>query len=118
MMKAWSVSDKNGDGYNYIIYAETRGKAAQIALHYTDGAFDDYIFTELRVLREPSLDNHYYGKAVLDWMEDKDRTLMVKYAGFKCGDEYDPSDEECASCGGKDYCRRYAIRKMQEDNDG
>ena len=114
MIKAWNVSDKNGDGYNYIIYAETRGKAASIAKDCCDGAFDNYTFTELRVLREPTLDEHYYGKTVLDWFDDKDRMLMVKYAGFECGYEYDPGPEECASCSGKLYCQRYARKHKEE----
>ena len=113
-IKAYNVSDKNGDGYNYIIYAETRGKAAAIALHGTEGAFDNYLFTDLRVLREPTLDAHYYGKTVLDWMDMGDRELMVRYANFCCDYEYDPSDEECAECGGKHWCRRYAIKHKEE----
>lgn len=113
-IKAWNVSDKNGDGYNYIVYAETRGKAAQIALSHTEGAFDDYTFTELRVLREPKLDDYYSGKWVLDWYDDKDREVMVREANFYCAYDYDPEDE-CDNCSGKEWCDRYERRQRGGD---
>lgn len=109
------MSDKNGDGYNYIVFAETRGKAAVVAKNHTEGAFDDYEFTELRVLREPLLDQFYTGKNTLDWLDDADRTLMVQYAGFSCGYDYDPEPDECESCGGKPWCKRYKRMLNHED---
>ena len=106
-MKAWTVQDKNGDGYAYTIYAETRGKAIQTAMHHTDGAFDYYEFTEIRAIREPKLDKYYKGKEVLEWDDLEDRTLMVREAGFYCGYEMDATMDECEQCPAHEWCRRY-----------
>lgn len=106
-MKAWTVQDKNGDGYAYTIYAETRGKAIQNAMHHTDGAFDWYEFTEIRAIREPKLDKYFKGKAVLEWYNMEDRTLMVREVGFYCGYEMDVTMDECEQCPAHEWCRRY-----------
>lgn len=66
-MKAYSVSDANGDtGFAYIVFAETRGKAIRYALGHCDGAFDWYEWTDMRALREPALDQFYRGKPMMD----------------------------------------------------
>lgn len=50
-LKAYSVSDKNGDvGICYVIFATTRGKAIRYALDHCDGTFDWYGYTEMRAM--------------------------------------------------------------------
>lgn len=115
-MKAYNVSDKNCDGYSYIIYAESRGKAISTALQHTDGAFDDYTYTELWAKRCPSMDGYYYGRNVLDWSDPEDRGAMVINAGFYCAYEYDPGPGECEECSGKHHCERYE-REHEDDEE-
>ncbi len=117
-MKAWNVTDRNCDGYCYIIYAETRGKAIQTALHYTDGAFDDYTFTEIWATRAPALDKYYHGKSVLEWCDDDDRVIMVREAGFYCSYEMLDSDCDCENCPAKEWCDRYERMKEKEHANG
>ena len=55
-MKAYSVSDRNGDeGYSLVVFAETAGKAKAYAAG-TD-KFYDYGFTGIRAIRQPMLAN-------------------------------------------------------------
>lgn len=112
-MKAYNVTDNNCDGCSFIIYAESRGKAISMALHHTEGAFDDYTFTDIWAKRCPSMDSYYYGKKVLDWEDPNDRGAMVINAGFYCSYEYDPLPNECEECTGKHKCQRYE-RKHDE----
>ena len=111
-MKAYAVTDKNCDGYTYIVYAETRGKAIRYALDHCDGAFDDYEWTEIWATRRPSLDKYYHGRRELDWMDMGDRTIMVREAGFYCDYDTDVTGE-CADCPAHKYCQRY--ERMTED---
>ena len=62
-IKAFLISDRNGDGYSQIVYGETRGKALAYAVHQEE--FEDYTYTELRANRIKSLDSYYYGKRML-----------------------------------------------------
>ena len=115
-MKAYSVSDKNGDtGYSYIIFAETRGKAIRYAMDHSEGTFDWYTWTEMRAIREPILDQYYHGKQQLDWSDDADRIIMVRDAGFYCSYEYDPDPGECEECPAHEWCSRY--KSMTEDKE-
>lgn len=107
-MKAWSVSDGNGDtGIDYVIFAETRGKAIRYALDHCDGAFDWYTWTEMRALRKPALDRFYKGRPAMDWCDLDDRVAMVRYAGFVCSDEVIVSSAECEACPAHEWCDRY-----------
>lgn len=106
-MKAYLVSDKNGEaGYSFIIFAETRGKAIKYALDHCNDAYDCYGYLEMRAVRKPDLDQYYKGRSEMDWTDEDDRLLMVRYAGFVCNDDaFDP--DECKKCNAKDYCSRY-----------
>lgn len=112
-MKAWRVTDKNGDGYSYIIYAETRGKAITTAMNHTEGAFDDYEFTEIWATRAPKLDKFYSGHSVLEWDNEEDHLLMVREAGFYCSDDMDMTLDECEECKAHEWCCRY--KEMMEE---
>lgn len=108
VMKAYSVSDVNGDaGYSYIVFAETRGKAIRYALDYCDNAFDDYTWTEMRAIRKPALDRFYRGRREMDWCDMEDRVAMVRYAGFYCSDEMCIGSDECEQCPAHEWCDRY-----------
>lgn len=117
-MKAWNVTDRNCDGYYCIVYAETRGKAIKTALDHTDGAFDDYTFTEIWATRAPSLDKFYRGKTVLEWDDPDDRIIMVREAGFYCGYEMLDTECDCEVCPAKQWCQRYERMKEAEHADG
>ena len=107
-MKAWNVSDVNGDiGYSFIVFAETRGKAIKYAKDHCDGELDWYKWTEIRAIREPELDGFYHGKPMLEWSDMNDRLIMVKHAGFFCSYEIDVTTEECAACPAHEWCGRY-----------
>ena len=107
-MKAWSVSDANGNvGIDYVIFAETRGKAIRYALDHCDGAFDWYEWTEMRALRKPVLDQFYRGKPMMDWCDMEDRVAMVRYAGFQCSNEVLVTPDECLACPAHEWCDRY-----------
>lgn len=107
-MKAYSVSDRNGDvGYSYIVFAETRAKAIRYALDHCDGCFDYYQWTEMRALRKPTLDKYYNGRLEMDWCNMDDRVAMVKDANFECSGEVDVTIDECKLCPAHEWCERY-----------
>lgn len=113
-MKAWNVTDKNGDtGISQIVFAETRGKAIQIALACSDGAYDYYEFTDMRALREPVFDAYANGRSYLEWSNDEDRVLMVKLGGFYCSPECYMTYEECLQCPAHEWCS--AFEGMEDD---
>ena len=101
-MKAWRVREK-GEFCATVVFAETRGKARSAAL-YTD-CCEDVDFCNIEVHREPELDKYYKeGKLEMDWMNDDDRIVLVKEAGFCC--DYIDIDL-CNGCSAKDYCDEY-----------
>ena len=107
-MKAYVVSDANCDAVvDYVVFAETRGKAIRHALDYCDGAFDDYTWTEMRALRRPQLDKYYRGKSEMDWNDMADRVAMVRDANFRCSEEVDVTPEKCEQCDADPWCGRY-----------
>lgn len=107
-MKAYSVSDKDYNlGYSYIVFAETRGKAINHALHYCDDAFESCEWTEMRAIREPRLDRFYHGNSEMDWCNMEDRVAMVRYAGFQCSGEVNVTSDECEQCAAHEWCDRY-----------
>lgn len=111
-MKAYSVSDRNGDeGYSLVVFAETAGKAKAYAVGVDE--FCDYGFTGLRAIRKPMLDKYYKGKDEMDWFDPKDRIAMVRYADFECSDEISFVDCECEECPAKKWCGRYE-REMDD----
>ena len=107
-MKAYSVSDANGDvGIDYVIFAETRGKAIRYAMDHCDGAFDWYSWTEMRAIRKAALDRFYKGKPAMDWCDMEDRVAMVRYANFSCSDEVMTTFDECQRCDAHFWCDRF-----------
>lgn len=115
-MKAYSVSDRNGDtGLAYIIFAESRGKAIYYALHNCDGTFDWYGWTEMRAVRRPALDKHYRGETQMDWCDMEDRVAMVRYADFRCSDENYVTLDECEECPAHEWCGKYESLKEDEE---
>lgn len=105
-MKAYLVSDRNGDeGYSLVVFAETAGKAKAYAVGVDE--FCDYGFTGLRAIRKPMLDKYYKGKDEMNWFDPKDRIAMVRYADFECSDEISFVDCECEECPAKKWCGRY-----------
>lgn len=105
-MKAYSVSDRNGDeGYSLVVFAETAGKAKAYAVGVDE--FCDYGFTGLRAIRRPMLDKYYKGEPVMDWFDPKDRVAMVRYADFECSGEMSFVDCNCEECPAKKWCGRY-----------
>lgn len=111
-LKAYSVSDANGDtGLTYIIFAESRGKAIYYALHNCDGTFDWYGWTEMRALRRPALDKYFNGRREMDWCDMDDRVAMVKEAGFRCSYEMDVTLSECEECPAHQWCDQYESLK-------
>lgn len=105
-MKAYIVHDRNYDcEYSTVVFAETAGKAKQIAVGTE--AFCDFDFTEIRVRRKPELDAFYRGKSEMDWFNDEDRAAMVRYAGFYC---VYPEYADCKSCSAKEWCEVFTLQ--------
>lgn len=115
-MKAYTVSDANGDtGFDYIIFAETRAKAIKYALDHCDGAFDSYTWTEMRALRKPKLDKYYRGRPMMDWCDMNDRIAMVKEADFRCSDDVSTTLAECKECPAHEWCGKF--ESMSDDEE-
>ena len=109
--KAFVVNDKYCEGNYFVVYAETRGKAITTAMNHTEGAFDDYVFTEICARRAPKLDKFYSGHYVLKWCNEEDRLIAVREAGFFCSYEMDLTLEECEQCNAHEWCSRYEEMK-------
>ena len=100
-MKAYLVREKD-QFCATIVFAETTGKARQLALS-TD-CCEDAHFIDIEVHRQPQVDKYYKeGKWHLDWENPQDRIVLVKECGFWC-----ESDEDCEKCSAKQYCDKYA----------
>lgn len=112
-MKAYSVSDRNGDaGCSTVVFAETVGKAKAYAVGTDE--LCDYGYTELRAIRVPMLDKYYKGKPEMDWFDPKDRIAMVRYANYECSGELSFADCDCEICPAKKWCERYES-EMEDD---
>lgn len=102
-MKAWTVSDKDGEYGTVIVYAETQGKARQAVL-YSD-PFDFCEWTDLRVLRFKAYDQYYTGEAVPDfWHDDEHRIRLVKDYGWSC---FEAFESYCKDCPARKYCEHF-----------
>jgi hypothetical protein len=103
-MKAWLVYTED-EPYSEIVFAETRGKARQLALS-TD-AFCDAEFIEIKVHRIKSADEYYEeGKWHLDWENPQDRIILVKEYSWYCADDYFDF-VDCKTCPANKYCEKY-----------
>lgn len=101
-MKAWFVQAKDEFAAT-IVFAETRGKARNLA-RYTD-ACQSAEFCEIEVRRVRQADKYYKeGKTEMGWDNADDRLALVKEFGFRC--EYAELDN-CESCSAREYCGNY-----------
>ena len=99
-MKAWTVSDNNGEYGTVIVFAETRGKAKALCLH--DDAFGDCEYTDLRVNRFKDYDKYYSGEAKPDfWLDEEHRVRLVRDYGWSCVDRI---ESYCEDCPAKEWC--------------
>ncbi|MDE7406459.1 MAG: hypothetical protein K2M89_06275 [Clostridiales bacterium] len=102
-MKAWLVRRKD-EGTATVVFAETRGKAKQVAMWYSDG-FEDVGFCDIEATRLPEIDKYYKkGKIEMDWDNPQDRIVLVDKCGFRC--EYVDLDL-CDKCSAREYCGAY-----------
>lgn len=99
-MKAWEVSNPyDDDGCSTVVFAETRGKAKQIAM-YTD-ACEDASYTEIQCRRFPDADKMYKdGMTELDWNDKDARIFLVKH-GWRC---IEVDKEQCRVCPANKWC--------------
>lgn len=105
-MKAYSVSDRNGDeGISLVVFAETVGKAKAYAAGTDE--FCDYGFTGIRANRVSALDRFYKGRPEMDWNNMEDRVAMVRYANFECSSEVWHTECERGECPAQEWCGRY-----------
>ena len=110
--KAWLVREK-GEFCATVVFAETRGKARERAMH-TD-ACEDVDFINIEVHRLKDADKYYKpGKSELDWFNSEDRVAMVKDCGFTCIPDAH-SAENCEVCPAKDLCDDYIGMEDEED---
>ena len=107
--KAYKVTDRVGySEYSIIVFADTPGRAVSRALRTDEFHIGDWDFTQLKAIREPTLDTSYHGKSVMDWDDMEDRVAMVKEAGFYCDPDYTILDD-CKDCLAKDWCSTYEL---------
>lgn len=85
-LKAYIVEEKNGaTGFATVVFAETPGKARQLA-QSTD-ACEDLDFIDIRAIRAPALDECYRGWDEMNW--------------------YEIDHPKCDPCPAKEWCGRY-----------
>lgn len=105
MMKAYIVHDKDYyNEYTTVVFAIKPSEAKSLALR-TD-AFEDYMYTDIRVRRVPTLDSEYRGRWEMDWYDKEDRFALVKKLGMYC-DYGARAMGECEDCIAKDICTEY-----------
>ena len=110
--KAWLVREK-GEFCATVVFAETRGKARERAMH-TD-ACEDVDFINIEVRRLKDADKYYKaGKFELNWYNFEDRIAMVKDCGFTCIPDAH-SAENCEVCPAKDLCDDYIGMEDEDD---
>lgn len=101
-MKAWFVGIKDNFEAT-VVFAETRGKARNLA-RYTD-ACEGADFCDIEVRRLPKADKYYKeGKTEMEWDNAEDRRALVEEFGFSC--EY-ADLVNCETCSAKDCCENY-----------
>lgn len=102
-MKAWIVGIK-GEFFQTVVFAETRGKARNLA-RYTS-ACDGADFTDIEVRRAPQIDKYYTdGKTEMEWNNTADRLALITELNFRC--EYADMDD-CKGCPAIEDCEVYA----------
>ena len=103
-MKAWTVTDNNGDYGTSIVFAETRGKARSYALQWID-TFEDCKWTDLKVKRFPEYDQYYDGRTEVNfWLDDEHRVRLVRDFGWSC---FEVFKHLCEDCPAKQWCEQY-----------
>lgn len=106
-MKAYTVSDNNGEYGAIIVFADTPGKARQIAMH--DDTFEECEWTELRVRRFKEYDQYYEGKETADfWMDEEHRVRLVRDFGWSCIEVF---ERYCEDCPAKQWCDHWREEK-------
>ena len=96
--KAWIVSNRFYE-YVAVVFAETRGKARELAL--CTGYFEDCRFIDISAVRLPEADHLCPEKGFeLDWDIPEHREMLYKI-GYRC---LDSALKNCIDCPCKDYC--------------
>ncbi len=111
-MKAWQANSEYSEG-SVVVFAETAGKAKQIALKTDELCEESYV--DIRVNRLPKIDRFYKeGKTIGDWVEDEDiRLELVKEYNWAC---LEPTYRECSVCLAEKYCN-YSVLEEENKND-
>lgn len=101
-MKAWFVQIRDNFEAT-VVFAETRGKARNLA-RYTD-ACDGAEFCDIEVRRLPKADKYYKeGKTEMERSNPQDRLALVKEFGFRC--EY-VDLANCEGCSAQEHCSAF-----------
>lgn len=105
-MKAWQANSEYSEG-SVVVFAETAGKAKQIALK-TDELCDER-YVDIRVNRLPKIDRFYKeGKTIVDWNEDEDiRLELVKEYNWYC---LEPMYGDYVVCLAEKYCENSMLK--------
>lgn len=100
-LKAYKAWDAHSiEPYQTVVFAENEREARRIA--YTTDTCEDADYINIRVKRCPQMDEHYRGKAEIDWYDMEDRKALVAL-GWRCLD----TSEECDTCPVKELCCRW-----------
>lgn len=90
-LKAWKVAD-NEEGYGIIVFAETRGKARQLAIGEVE-IMMDYEWCDLSVTREPRADK--YSDNEPSYLEFCENAGVYKNLGWYCHSRFDCNSPDC-----------------------
>lgn len=99
-MKAWIISDKNGDYGSDIVFADTRSKAIAQALFKDE--FEELSWVDIRARRIKDLDGMENCEPKDNyWLNDDIRLILVKKYDWAC---IEPQYSDCDNCVAKQYC--------------
>lgn len=109
-MKAWKVNSEYSE-CSVVVFAETAGKAKQIALKTDELCEERYV--DIKVNRLPKIDRFYKeGKAIVDFEDEDIRLELVKEYNWAC---LEPTYRECSVCLAEKYCNYSALEEENEN---
>lgn len=96
--KAWDA--RSVEPYSTVVFAENVKAAKKVAA--SSEVCEDADYINIRVQRCPEMDDHYRGKAEIDWYDMEDRKALVSL-GWMCLE----TSDECNDCPVKNICGQW-----------
>lgn len=96
--KAWDA--RSVEPYSTVVFAENVKAAKKIAA--SSEVCEDADYIDIRVQRFPQMDDHYRGKAEINWYDMEDRKALVSL-GWMCLE----TSDECDACPAREFCGQW-----------